>query len=263
MIPKPNAKRKNSLIFFAIAVVGTVLFIGMQTAKINRHTHIWSEATCELPSTCTSCGATQGNALNHSWLEATCDRPKICSTCELTEGTNLGHSYQKGICARCGAEDPSFFNASKYGFINNYNKTAWLEIAGYQIDDNTPTVFQSSFGGRSHYLFEDGIIYSPLMVGGTIKKSSVEANYRIVNNDTIIYDGNETMAIVDRIYNDKGYLILKISDTYKLKTRYFALYDQIDWSKPIVETPGEEWWSDDGIYHVRGSTTTYYLKKNP
>ena len=56
-------------------------------------THSYSSATCELPSTCTLCGDTNGTALGHSWSDATCELPATCTVCHKTEGTALGHSW--------------------------------------------------------------------------------------------------------------------------------------------------------------------------
>lgn len=52
-----------------------------------------------------ACGAEQ-----HVWAEATCTKPRSCSTCGKTEGMPLGHdadgepNYQQAlVCSRCGA----------------------------------------------------------------------------------------------------------------------------------------------------------------
>ena len=56
--------------------------------------HVWSEATCETPSTCANCGATTGDLADHTSTVAnpTCSNPDVCGVC----GTELGyipHSY--------------------------------------------------------------------------------------------------------------------------------------------------------------------------
>lgn len=72
------------------------------------HQHAWNEATCTEPKTCSSCGATEGDALGHTWVEATCTEPKTCSVCGATEGEALGHAWAEAtcvapsICSRCG-----------------------------------------------------------------------------------------------------------------------------------------------------------------
>ena len=47
----------------------------------------------------------------HSYSEATCEAPKTCGTCGATEGTALEHSYTNGYCTNgnCGAVDPNYY----------------------------------------------------------------------------------------------------------------------------------------------------------
>ncbi len=69
--------------------------------------HIWINPTCVLPKTCSVCGRTEGKALGHSWVEATCTEPKMCSTCNIIEGSALGHNapeltcVEDAPCTRC------------------------------------------------------------------------------------------------------------------------------------------------------------------
>lgn len=63
------------------------------------HTHVWQEADCSTPKTCSECGETEGEALGHAWQDATCSTPKTCSTCGETEGEALGHTWQDATCA--------------------------------------------------------------------------------------------------------------------------------------------------------------------
>ena len=43
----------------------------------NEHTHIWQDATCTAPKTCTGCGATEGKALGHNFM------PTVCTRCGM------------------------------------------------------------------------------------------------------------------------------------------------------------------------------------
>lgn len=108
------------------AAMATVMLFTM-TACGGECAHNWSEATCTMASTCSKCGAVQGEkaehtysgksctgtdsciicgtvlpATGHTWVEATCIEPKICNKCEETEGEPLGHDLQDGTCKRCG-----------------------------------------------------------------------------------------------------------------------------------------------------------------
>lgn len=60
--------------------------------------HDWQAATCTEPETCSSCGATQGEALGHDWQEATCLAPKTCARCGATEGARADHDYLPATC---------------------------------------------------------------------------------------------------------------------------------------------------------------------
>ena len=48
--------------------------------------HTWATIDCETPITCSTCGATDGDAKGHDWKDATCAAPKTCSNCGATEG---------------------------------------------------------------------------------------------------------------------------------------------------------------------------------
>ena len=72
------------------------------------HEHIYTDATCTTPKTCTACGETEGDTLGHNFLEATCETPEICERCGETRGDALGHNFLEAtcetpeICERCG-----------------------------------------------------------------------------------------------------------------------------------------------------------------
>lgn len=75
--------------------------------------HIYTDATCEAPRTCTLCGKTEGTATEHSFLAATCEEPKTCEHCQKTEGSPLEHTWQSATCespktcTACGKADGS------------------------------------------------------------------------------------------------------------------------------------------------------------
>ena len=62
-----------------------------------RHTHEFSEATCETASTC-ECGEIQGEPLGHTWVEASCENAKTCSVCNKTDGEPTGHTWVDATC---------------------------------------------------------------------------------------------------------------------------------------------------------------------
>ncbi len=73
--------------------------------------HVWSDATCATPKTCSQCNITEGSTLDHVWLDATCTTPVTCENCKQTAGNELGHEWQKAtctkskICSRCQTEE--------------------------------------------------------------------------------------------------------------------------------------------------------------
>lgn len=62
------------------------------------HEHVWNDATCDLPKTCSECGTTEGDATGHVWVNAVCEAPKTCSVCRATEGEALGHVWKMATC---------------------------------------------------------------------------------------------------------------------------------------------------------------------
>ena len=80
--------------------------------------HMWNEATCTKPRTCSICGKTEGENLGHTWSAATCTKPQTCTACKETKGKALGHEpdswstikeatcteagEKEAICKRCG-----------------------------------------------------------------------------------------------------------------------------------------------------------------
>lgn len=44
------------------------------------------------------------NDQEHVWQEATCTAPKTCTDCGATEGKPLGHNFMPTVCTRCGME---------------------------------------------------------------------------------------------------------------------------------------------------------------
>lgn len=102
--------KKWGFIVFALAVAFLFTACG--------HTHVWEEATCTTPKTCSVCGETEGEAPGHVWKEATCTTAQTCSVCNEIMGVHLGHLVESwtilkeptctlegeksGVCSRCG-----------------------------------------------------------------------------------------------------------------------------------------------------------------
>ncbi len=71
------------------------------------HEHVWVDATCLAPKTCSECEETEGEVAAHKWIEATCEKAKYCEVCGETEGEPLDHEWleptytEPKTCALC------------------------------------------------------------------------------------------------------------------------------------------------------------------
>lgn len=91
------------------------------------HKHVWEDATCIVPKTCSECGEAEGEALGHTWVAATCAEPKTCSVCGETEGNALEHTLseanyqQAAVCEVCGASvgEPLQADFEKYNLTEH------------------------------------------------------------------------------------------------------------------------------------------------
>lgn len=85
--------------------------------------HVWQDATCVTPATCTKCGETQGELGAHTWLSANCTSPQTCKFCGITKGEVLDHVWMDATfskpqtCISCGittgdplAPNPAYIN---------------------------------------------------------------------------------------------------------------------------------------------------------
>lgn len=74
----------------------------------NACAHVWSEATCTAPATCTLCGGTTGDKAEHipSTDEPTCANPAVCTVCGF-ELSYVPHTYGEPVVitpANCATE---------------------------------------------------------------------------------------------------------------------------------------------------------------
>ena len=71
------------------------------------HEHVWVDATCLAPKTCSECEETEGEVAGHKWIDATCEKAKYCEVCGETEGGPLDHEWleptytEPKTCALC------------------------------------------------------------------------------------------------------------------------------------------------------------------
>lgn len=107
----PPQKKKSGLVIGI--VVGLVVALIAALVAGYFFVHIWKDATCEEPKTCSICGKTEGKALGHKWQDPTCEEAKTCKNCGETEGSALGHDWEPATCVTaktcrtCGAVEGS------------------------------------------------------------------------------------------------------------------------------------------------------------
>lgn len=93
--------RKKALIFATLCITA----VGLTACG---HEHLWEEATCLAPRTCSECGLTEGEVADHKWVNATCEKAKYCEVCGKTEGEPLDHEWinatytEPKTCSLCG-----------------------------------------------------------------------------------------------------------------------------------------------------------------
>ena len=115
---KGNTKMKRKLLLPAMA--GTI----MLSLTGCGHEHVWVEATCSTPKTCSECGETEGEVADHKWIEATCEKAKYCEVCGETDGEPLSHEWLEATyeepktCSLCGLTEGESLPAP-YGIENN------------------------------------------------------------------------------------------------------------------------------------------------
>lgn len=94
--------------------------------------HVWKDATCKAPKTCTKCGETEGEASSHDFLPATCIRPRTCKSCGLTEGSTAEHTWidatctQAKTCSVCGETEGDVLDHSWADATTDAPKTCTL-----------------------------------------------------------------------------------------------------------------------------------------
>ncbi len=93
--------RKKALTIAALCIVA----VGLTACG---HEHVWKEATCLAPRTCSECGQTEGEAADHQWVDATCEKAKYCEVCGKEEGKPSDHEWIDATytapktCSLCG-----------------------------------------------------------------------------------------------------------------------------------------------------------------
>lgn len=139
-------RKKVPLLSVITLAMTSLLMLGLTGCG---HQHVWEDATCSAPRTCSECGETEGDALGHSWEDATCSTPRACSVCGETEGDALGHSWEDATydaprtCSVCRETEGSALTPSfeEHGLtINVKEDTVYDYVSVCYLDPSKETV---------------------------------------------------------------------------------------------------------------------------
>lgn len=172
--------------------------------------HSFSDATCMAPKKCIVCGDTEGLPIEHSYIPANCYFPKECSVCGKTEGQALDHNYVNHVCTLCGSKEQTL---EDIGFYDFQGVTEYVKIYGYDLNEGWVKCKSRS---RRVYDFNDGVLYSYLIeTNGEKKGTGSKYIFNITDNDTIYLPSwLGSLRILERIVisEEKQQVILKCLD---------------------------------------------------
>ena len=213
---------KKSIIMITLLL----LIAGMFSGCGHQHQHVWKEATCTEPKTCTECGETEGSPLGHTWTVATCTAPKTCSVCGKTDGSALEHTWIEATCSApktcsvCGKTDGAALEHTWMEGTCTTPKTCIVcgetegELAEHDLDSTGKcTVCGEQVGfalNMSNYKNYLSINLRPRGLGGSINDNAVEYTIEPTANVTFC---NVTVTIsVGRPYEWKEETV-QVDDT--------------------------------------------------
>ncbi|MBD5532580.1 MAG: hypothetical protein HDQ98_10370 [Lachnospiraceae bacterium] len=126
-----------------LSIITGILVLGLTGCG---HRHVWEDAACMAPKTCSECGETEGEALGHTWADATCAEPKTCSVCGETEGEALGHTWVDATCSEpktCSVCGETEGDALEHTLSEaNYQQAAVCEVCGESVGEPLQADFE-------------------------------------------------------------------------------------------------------------------------
>lgn len=122
-------------------------------------------------STTSSTKPVEAPVHSHTFTEATCEKPATCTTCGETKGNALGHKYNEGVCIICGKKDPNYVavhNCKKDGHIwgeyytKTYTEYFELKESHYVVANGFDITLAERYGCNTEPHFADifGMVYS-------------------------------------------------------------------------------------------------------
>ena len=237
-----------SLVLIAALLVGCSSEVSQPACE-----HVWMEATCAAPKTCSECGTTDGDTLEHTLGEADCDTPKTCSVCNGTVGDALGHEWQTDektgivICVREGCDkvkDSEIPQDKNLILALSKIPVATPDMTTDELRDIVVETMklQLTFGYRASYTEFDG-----------------QYGYYIKNLYSL-YDGSDNLEnliikfIDGEYYGGVPYMGNARGSFYRWIPFYDAQTGEMDWS-PIITSRRIDWvdTSKDRVYPDVGS----------
>lgn len=136
--------------------------------------HEWTDATCETPKTCSTCGKTEGDPLGHDWnAESVCQREGCGASNKITE-INLSHPNLKSEAMTMVTGTNEKITVSFNAVDNKVGATQ--VVAWFSSDETVATV-------------ADGVVTALKAGTVTITAKAVDAN-----GIALLADGEEVLA---------------------------------------------------------------------
>ena len=177
--------------------------------------HLWVEATCAAPRTCSRCGITEGTALEHIPTEADYWNPSVCELC----GEELGPVLTPGFEA-LGYSSMKLCHEYQYCRGSNY-AVGEVSIVSYDVVDGGVIWDASWYTDDTYELTE---------------KEGYE--WRCVKLKIQINDARKAFRVVWRLFPEYYYL----ADASEVITEQIILHDNEMWiDEETVDYLGEEY----------------------
>ena len=183
--------------------------------------HTWTDATCLAPKTCTICGITEGTLAEHTWAEATCMAPQTCTLCSATGEKKLEHSWQPANCempehcSQCGIKRGGVVHTfGNWQVENALSETMSRTCSGCQLEEtderNDLTLANQGLVGYWDFATPSGNQDTPQPYV-----------YFPAQGNGIFYDGENTYEIQRRQFF--GTQVWQVSYGYRTEY-YFSFY---------------------------------------
>ena len=270
------------------SLISCLLMCVLLTGCGDNHEHIWSDATCQSPKTCTECGATEGTTLPHEyglWGNPEKDstgqwvHSRTCIICadkqtEQTEGKNYGSAgfvegntvivsiFASELNTSWNFENKEDCNTRDFILKNMKSATSWLtqEVGKYNVQSKF--IYDWEANSDLLYTYDFG---EQLLVRDDVGGYTVQENY-VLNNiptdalkkkyqaDNILYmfyfNTDETNSIAPWTISDQNNVETEI-------VNIFARHKNYNGYKLVLASPLAH-----EIMHCFGARDLYYASND-